>query len=117
MHSVQQVQVVGGVNGYTAKETIELCGRAGVYKAHMRIEKMFLSSIVAGMLLSFACAVFLITSTAPWFQEHAPGLIRMIGALVFPIGLIMVLTSGVDLCTGSFMVGLIAQHVVEDGGR
>lgn len=114
MQPTEQVQIVSGINAYTPKETIELCGRAGVYKAHMRIDKMFLSCMIAGMLLSFACAVSLSTSTAPWFQENAPGLIRMIGALVFPIGLVMVLTSGVDLCTGSFMVSLAARWIEMD---
>lgn len=48
----------------------------------MRIDKMFLSSVMAGMLLSFACAVLLSTNTAPWFQDNAPGLIRTVAALV-----------------------------------
>lgn len=70
------------MNAYSPKETIELCGRAGTAKANMRIDKMFLSSVMAGMLLSFACAVLLSTNTAPWFQDNAPGLIRTVAALV-----------------------------------
>lgn len=69
-------------NAYTPKETVELCGRAGVAKANMRIDKVFISSVMAGMLLSFACAALLSTNTAPWYQQEAPGLIRTIGALV-----------------------------------
>lgn len=70
------------MNAYSPKETIELCGRAGTAKANMRIDKMFLSSVMAGMLLAFACAVLLSTNTAPWFQDNAPGLIRTVAALV-----------------------------------
>lgn len=70
------------MNAHSPKETIELCGRAGTAKANMRIDKMFLSSVMAGMLLSFACAVLLSTNTAPWFQDNAPGLIRTVAALV-----------------------------------
>lgn len=70
------------MNAYSPKEAIELCGRAGTAKANMRIDKMFLSSVMAGMLLSFACAVLLSTNTAPWFQDNAPGLIRTVAALV-----------------------------------
>lgn len=95
------------VNAYTPKETIEQVGRSGVVKANMRIDKMFISSVVAGMLLSFACAVSLSTQTAPWYQENAPGLIRMIGAVIFPFGLVMIVVTGMDLCTGSFMVCLL----------
>jgi formate/nitrite transporter FocA (FNT family) len=91
-------------NAYTPKETVELCGRAGFTKANMRIDKIFFSAVLAGMLLSFACGALLSTNASPWFQENAPGLIRTIAALIFPFGLTMVIVSGTDLCTGSFMV-------------
>lgn len=97
------------VNAYTPKETVELVGRAGVQKANMRMDKVFVSSVLAGMLLSFACAVLISTNSAPWYQENAPGLIRMIGAVIFPFGLTMVVVTGTDLCTGSFMVSLPAE--------
>ncbi|KAF1984963.1 Formate/nitrite transporter [Aulographum hederae CBS 113979] len=90
-------------NAYNQKETMELVSRTGVLKANMRLDKMFLSSVSAGFLLSFACATLLSTNTAPWFQQNAPGLIRTIGALVFPYGLTIVTLTGSDLCTGSFM--------------
>ena len=50
------------------------------------------------------CAVALSTETAPWYQENAPGLIRSIGALLFPIGLVMIVLSGADLFTSNIMV-------------
>ncbi|KXT16647.1 hypothetical protein AC579_8049 [Pseudocercospora musae] len=95
-------------NAYTPKETVELCGRAGVSKANMRWDKIFISSVLAGMLFSFACAVLLSTKSAPWYQEYAPGLVRTIAALVFPFGLTMVIVTGTDLCTGSFMITTIS---------
>ena len=91
-------------NCYSAKETVELCSRAGVMKANMRLDKIFMSAVMAGCLLSFACAAVLITETVPWYQENAPGLIRMIGALIFPFGLVSIVVTGADLCTGSFLV-------------
>lgn len=91
-------------NSYSPKETVELCSRAGVMKANMRLDKVFMSSVMAGCLLAFACAAVLITNTAPWYQENAPGLIRMIGAIIFPFGLVTIVLTGTDLCTGSFMV-------------
>ncbi|KAK4575222.1 hypothetical protein LTR86_001074 [Recurvomyces mirabilis] len=95
-------------NCYTPKETVELCSRAGVVKANMRVDKIFISSFMAGCLLSFACAAVLITNTAPWYQENAPGLIRTIGALIFPFGLVSIVVTGSDLCTGSFMFTTIS---------
>ena len=44
-----------------------------------------------------SCAVMLATETAPWYQENAPGLIRTISAMPFPVGLIMIVLSGTDL--------------------
>ncbi|KAK5658916.1 hypothetical protein OQA88_1730 [Cercophora sp. LCS_1] len=78
------------MGAYTPAETIELVSRAGAKKGHMRPDKIFLSAVSAGCLLSFSAASSLSVTTAPWFQENAPGLIRMVGALVFPIGLVMI---------------------------
>jgi formate/nitrite transporter FocA (FNT family) len=91
-------------NAYTPKETTELCSRAGVMKANMRIDKVFASSFMAGCLLAFACACTLSVTVAPWYQENAPGVITLLGALIFPWGLTAILSTGADLCTGSFMV-------------
>lgn len=96
-------------NAYTPSEVIEMVSRAGVHKGNMRLDKVFLSSVSAGCLLAFAAATSLSTNTAPWYQENAPGLIRMIGALVFPYGLVMIVLTGADLCTGTFMVILTAS--------
>jgi formate/nitrite transporter FocA (FNT family) len=71
---------------YTPRETTELVSRAGVAKAHMRVDKVFLSSVNAGMILSFACASHLSIQSSEWFQDNAAGLIRALGALVFPYG-------------------------------
>jgi len=92
------------VNAYTPAQTIELVSRAGVKKGLMSPEKVFLSAVSAGCLLSFAAATSLSTMTAPWFQENAPGLIKTAGAIVFPYGLVLIVLTGADLCTGTFMV-------------
>ncbi|KAE8354376.1 Formate/nitrite transporter [Aspergillus coremiiformis] len=96
------------LDAFTPTEVTELVGRAGVAKGNMRLDKVFLSSVSAGCLLAFACGTALSTNTAPWFQENAPGLIRTISALVFPYGLCMIILSGADLCTGSFMFTTVA---------
>ena len=95
-------------NAYSPKETTELCSRAGATKANMRIDKIFFSSFMAGCLLAFACAASLSTQTSPWYQDNAPGLIRMIGAIIFPFGLVTIVLTGADLCTGSFMFTTIS---------
>lgn len=103
-HYQPPIQVVH--NAYTPKEAIEISSRAGAYKANMRIDKIIMSSFMAGALLSFAGACYVTINTSPWYQENAPGVIKMYGALVFPFGLVVIVMTGADLATGSFMVGL-----------
>lgn len=90
-----------GTNAYSPKETTEIVGRMGVLKANMRLDKIFLSAVMAGMLLAFACATLISTNSTTWFQTNAPGLIRTIAALVFPYGLTMIVLTGTDLCEAS----------------
>lgn len=94
------------------REAIESVVRSGVLKGNMRLDKVFLSSVSAGCLLAFACGTSLSTNASPWYADNAPGLIRTISALVFPYGLCMIILTGADLCTGSFMVKNIYLHPV-----
>ncbi|KAH7030731.1 putative formate/nitrite transporter [Microdochium trichocladiopsis] len=93
---------------YTPVEAIELASRTGAKKGYMRPEAVFLSAISAGCLLSFASASFLIITTSPQLQEDAPGLLKMLGALIFPFGLVIITITGADLCTASFMYTTLA---------
>jgi hypothetical protein len=89
---------------FSPQEVIEAVSNAGVKKGNMRLDKVFFSSVSAGCLLAFACGTVLSTNATPWYQENAAGLMRTIAALVFPYGLCMIILTGADLCTGSFMV-------------
>ncbi|KAJ5156356.1 hypothetical protein N7492_009159 [Penicillium capsulatum] len=89
-------------------EVVEAVARTGVQKGNMRLDKVFFSAISAGCLLGFACGTVLSTNATPWFQENAPGLMRTLSALVFPYGLCMIILTGADLCTGSFMFTTVA---------
>ncbi|KAF4464656.1 formate transporter [Fusarium albosuccineum] len=99
---------IANLAAYTPAETIELVSRAGVRKGNMRPDKVFLSAVSAGCLLSFGCAVSLTALTAPWYQENAPGLIKLVGAGVFPLGLVMVVLTGADLFTATTMFTMVS---------
>ncbi|SPN99491.1 probable formate/nitrite family of transporters [Cephalotrichum gorgonifer] len=94
---------IANLGVYTPAETIELVSRAGTIKGNMRPHKVFLSAVSAGCILSFVSGAALCTLTAPWFQANAPGLIRIISALIFPSGFVMIVLTGADLFTGSNM--------------
>lgn len=97
---------------YTPVQAIELASRAGAKKGCMRPEAVLLSAISAGCLLSFASASYLIIGTSPKLQEDAPGLLKMLGALIFPFGLVIITLTGADLCTASFMVCGVMREVL-----
>lgn len=62
----------------------------------------------ANLTLNTSCAVLLSTDTAPWYQANAPGLIRTIAALTFPVGLVMIVLTGSDLFTSNVMFMTVA---------
>ncbi|KZZ91136.1 Formate/nitrite transporter [Moelleriella libera RCEF 2490] len=96
------------LNALTPVEVVHAVALAGAKKGTMRLDKVFLSAASAGCLLAFACGTSLSTNTAPALQQSAPGLIRTISALLFPYGLCIILLTGADLCTGSFMFTTVA---------
>ncbi|PQE22511.1 formate nitrite transporter family protein [Rutstroemia sp. NJR-2017a BVV2] len=99
---------VDAMDAFTPAQTTELVSRIGAKKARMRIDKMFINSFMGGCLISFGCALALSTNASPWFQTNAPGLIRTISAMVFPVGLIMVVLTGADLFTSYCMYSVVA---------
>lgn len=102
------------MDAFTPAQTSELMARIAVKKANMRPDKIFMNAVLAGPLLSFGCALALSTNSSPWFLTNAPGLIRTISAFFFPVGLTMIVLTGADLCTSSFMmmpVGVYRRQV------
>ncbi|KAF2088942.1 formate/nitrate family transporter [Saccharata proteae CBS 121410] len=96
------------VNSYTPAQVTEMISRAGVHKGNMQPHRVFLSAVSAGCLLSFAAASCLTANTSTWLQTNAPGVARILGALVFPYGLVLIVLTGADLCTGTFMYTTVA---------
>ncbi|KAF5603821.1 formate transport [Fusarium subglutinans] len=94
---------ISNLAAYTPQETIELVSRSGVKRGNMRPDKVFLSAVSAGCLLGFGCGVSLCAMTAPWYTENAPGLVKLFGAGVFPLGLVLVVLTGADLFTATTM--------------
>lgn len=89
---------------YTPTETMELISRAGAHKGGMRPSKALFGAVSAGCLLAFAAAVNLRAQASPWLIANAPGVNGLIGAMVFPIGLVWIVLTGAELFTGAIMV-------------
>ncbi|KAK0750577.1 Formate/nitrite transporter [Schizothecium vesticola] len=88
---------------FTPQETTELVSRPGVRRTRTRSYNLFLSAVSAGCLLAFGGAASLVLTTDPWRAENAPGVSRMLGAAVFPVGVILIALTGADLFTAGNM--------------
>ncbi|MFK5880764.1 MAG: formate/nitrite transporter family protein [Sulfurospirillum sp.] len=67
---------------------------AGAYKASLEVKDLLIRGSLSGALLGFATTLA-ITAT---IQTHIP----IVGALIFPVGFVMIVLLGLELVTGSF---------------
>ena len=72
----------------------------GTAKAKLPVSKMLVLSILAGMFISLAGVGATIASST----IASPSLAKLISALVFPVGLAMVLIAGSELFTGNCLI-------------
>lgn len=75
----------------------------GVVKATMGWRNMFLLALLAGAFISLG-AVFSTVVTAGAAQQLPYGLVRLLGGLVFCLGLILVVIAGAELFTGNNLI-------------
>ena len=73
---------------------------AGETKAALPVRDLLIRGFLSGALLGFATSLAL-TATA---QTNTP----LVGALVFPVGFVMIVLLGLELVTGSFAVTTLA---------
>jgi len=73
---------------------------AGDTKAGLPVKDLIIRGFLSGALLGFATSLAL-TATA---QTNTP----LVGALVFPVGFVMIVLLGLELVTGSFAVTTLA---------
>lgn len=103
------------MDAFTASQTTELLARIGTKKSTMRLDKLFLNSLMTGPLLGFGCAIVMSVNASPWYQQNAPGLIRFVAAMLFPVGLVMIVLTGADLFTSNVMVSLTNSFQLDRG--
>ena len=81
-------------------ETVKMMVNAGDTKAGLAVKHLLLRGFLSGALLGFATSLAL-TATA---QTNTP----LVGALVFPVGFVMIVLLGLELVTGSFATVTLA---------
>ncbi|MCL1950630.1 MAG: formate/nitrite transporter family protein [Turicibacter sp.] len=84
----------------TAQELSDATITLGVYKTGKSSGKVFLSAILAGMFIALGYVGYL--SITGLFENTNIG--RIVGALAFPIGLMLILIAGADLFTSNVLI-------------
>ena len=94
------------MNGFcTPKEIAEIWVQNGVNKAKLPLLKMFLLGIAAGVYIGFGAHAFLVASAVSETAfEGMAG--KLLGAALFPVGLMLVVLCGAELFTGNNLLTL-----------
>jgi formate/nitrite transporter len=88
------------LNYFPPPKIAEQVSFSGTAKAKMPILKFILLSILGGAYISFGGLLFLfVAGGMPEMAATNPGLVKFLGAAMFPIGLIFVMIAGADLFT------------------
>lgn len=85
----------------TPKEILNIWINNGKNKAALPVYKMILLGILAGMFIGFGCHVFVLATAS-----EVSTLTKLIGAALFPVGLMMVIFCGAELFTGNNLMTL-----------
>ncbi|KIP06437.1 hypothetical protein PHLGIDRAFT_461043 [Phlebiopsis gigantea 11061_1 CR5-6] len=76
-----------------------------IAKHNTRPEKVFMKAFSAGILLSFGGLLSeIIQGGSPALNTANPGLVKVMGGFVFPVGLVMIVLGGYELLTSNMMV-------------
>ncbi|KIJ18921.1 hypothetical protein PAXINDRAFT_161263 [Paxillus involutus ATCC 200175] len=76
-----------------------------VAKHNTRYDKTFLKAVLAGVMLSFGGLLdVILAGGSPSLTASNPGLVKVLGGFVFPVGLVMIVLQNLDLLTSSFMI-------------
>ena len=92
-------------NAYKPSKIATLVESAGVGKARLPITHMFVLAVLAGAFIGFGAAAYTAVMSG---VDAAYGPARLIGGVVFSLGLILVVVGGAELFTGNALMVMAA---------
>ena len=92
-------------DAYRPAKIAALVEDAGVAKAHLPVLQMFVLAILAGAFIGFGAAAYTTVMTG---VDAASGPARLLGGVVFSLGLILVIIAGAELFTGNALMVMAA---------
>ena len=101
MNTLADAPVVVHVDAYTGPEIAKKALAAGENKAKLPFLPTFILGIMAGAYIAFAAVLFTLVTTDSGLGF---GMMRLVGGLVFCLGLILVVVGGAELFTGNTLI-------------
>jgi len=94
-------QAILNLNAYSPAEIQEAIEKVGVTKVEMPFLPSFMLSVVAGGSIGFGALYYTIVSSD---AELSFAIVRLLGGVVFSLGLALVLVGGAELFTGNNLI-------------
>lgn len=88
-------------DAHKPKDIAALIETAGVAKVHLPLVQMFVLAMLAGAFIGFGAAAYSMTMAG---VDATFGPARLLGGLVFSLGLILVIIGGAELFTGNALM-------------
>jgi formate/nitrite transporter len=92
-----------GFDAFSPKEVAERIEVLGVAKARLPLASMGLLAVLAGAYIGFGALFFLMVTSDPGLPFAAA---RVLGGLVFSLGLLTVVVAGAELFTGNHLLAM-----------
>jgi formate/nitrite transporter len=92
-------------DAYRPAKIAVLVEGAGVAKAHLPIFQMFVLAVLAGVFIGFGAAAY---TAVMMGMDASYGPARLLGGVVFSLGLILVVIGGAELFTGNALMVMAA---------
>jgi len=90
-----------GVDALLPPEVAARAEAVGVAKASMAIDRLVALSVLAGAFITFGAMLSTVVTAG---GGTAPGVARLLGGMVFSLGLVLVVVSGAELFTGNTLI-------------
>ncbi|KAJ9114987.1 hypothetical protein QFC22_005315 [Naganishia vaughanmartiniae] len=86
------------------KQTTEAIVESAVARHHTRVDVLFLKAVWGGIFLSYGGFLEAVVGGSPSANTSNPGLLRLVEGLVFPLGLMLIVLTGMELVTSNMMI-------------
>ena len=89
------------LDAYAPMHIATLVEALGVKKARQKIHKLFVLGVLAGVFIAFGAMFYTLVMTD---SQLGFGMTKLVGGLVFSLGLVLVVVAGAELFTGNNLI-------------